>query len=85
MWRGGLGTEILGSAKSALGHKQTRHSQMVMSALRPKADIRPPDRDVCFAPKADIRACLFDHFVSNGDYARRNHEVEGFGGLEVNH
>jgi hypothetical protein len=41
--------------------------------------------DVRFGPKADIRACLFDHFVSNGDYARRNHEVEGFGGLEVNH
>jgi hypothetical protein len=26
----------------------------VMSALPPKADIRPRDQDVCFVPKADI-------------------------------
>ena len=25
-----------------------------MSALPPKADIRPRDQDVCFGPKADI-------------------------------
>jgi hypothetical protein len=38
-----------------------------MSALPPKADIRPRDQDVCFGPKADIGtnlACqLFDHLV----------------------
>jgi hypothetical protein len=56
-----------------------------MSALPPKGDMIQHGCDVRFGPKADIRACLFDHFVSNGDYARRNHEVEGFGGLEVNH
>ena len=39
-----------------------------MSALPPKADIRPRDQDVCFVPKADItalqrRMSLFDHLV----------------------
>ena len=70
---------------SLLGHKLPQRGRVAMSALPPKADIRPRNQDVCFGPQADIRACLFNHFVSNGDYARRNHEVEGFGGLEVNH
>jgi hypothetical protein len=56
-----------------------------MSALPPKADIVECDRHVRFVPIADIRACLFDHLVSNGEYARRNREVEGFGSFEVNH
>jgi len=40
--------------QSAMGQKQTRRNQMVMSALPPKADIRPRDQDVCFGPEADI-------------------------------
>jgi hypothetical protein len=28
-----------------------------MSALPPKADIRPRDQDVCFGPKADVLRC----------------------------
>jgi hypothetical protein len=39
---------------SALGQKQTWRSEMAMSALPPKADIRADDQDVCFGPKADI-------------------------------
>src|SRR5262249_28999581 len=38
---------------SALGQKQTFGSNRLMSALRPKADIRTNDQDVCFVPKAD--------------------------------
>jgi len=72
MWRGGLGTEILGSAKSALGHKQTRHSQMVMSALPPKADIRPRDRNDRFGPKADILAAVrYDGWPSSRGIAMK--------------
>jgi hypothetical protein len=39
---------------SALGQKRTWRSQITMSALPPKADIRPRDQAVCFGPKADI-------------------------------
>jgi hypothetical protein len=35
---------------SALGQKQTRRNQMVMSALPPKADIHCGDRNVRFVP-----------------------------------
>jgi hypothetical protein len=34
-----------------------------MSALPPKADIHPPDQDVCFGPKADFATSLFDYPV----------------------
>jgi hypothetical protein len=35
-----------------------------MSALPPKADIRPRDQDVCFGPKAELLVAeLFNHFV----------------------
>jgi hypothetical protein len=39
---------------SASGQKQTFRCARVMSALPPKADIRPRDQDVCFGPQADI-------------------------------
>jgi hypothetical protein len=39
---------------SALGQKQTLHSEIGMSALPPKADIAEHDRHVRFVPKADI-------------------------------
>jgi hypothetical protein len=39
---------------SALGHKRTFAVQKGMSALPPKADIRPCERHVRFVPKADI-------------------------------
>jgi hypothetical protein len=39
---------------SALRRKQTLSDKSVMSALPPKADIRPHDQDVCFGPEADI-------------------------------
>ena len=35
---------------SALGQKRTWRDQIAMSALPPKADIRPRDQDVCFGP-----------------------------------
>jgi hypothetical protein len=38
-----------------------------MSALPPKADIRPRDQDVCFGPNRDIcnaaKKALLDHLV----------------------
>src|SRR6516165_2752595 len=40
---------------SALGQKQTSEHDWIMSALPPKADMLQLDRDVRFAPKADIR------------------------------
>ena len=39
---------------SALGQKRTFQSVLLMSALPPKADIRPRDQDVRFGPQADI-------------------------------
>jgi hypothetical protein len=39
---------------SALGQKQTCGSEVTMSALPPKADIRQRDWDVRFVPIADI-------------------------------
>ena len=53
---------------SALGQKQTLEHVQSMSALPPKADIRPGNHDVRFVPKADILHCgkerrLFDHLV----------------------
>ena len=35
---------------SALGQQRTRRGQFTMSAVPPKADIRPRDQDVCFGP-----------------------------------
>jgi hypothetical protein len=52
---------------SASGQKRTRRGQIVMSALPPKADIRPRDRDVCFGPIAEV-SDLFDHFIRDGEH-----------------
>jgi hypothetical protein len=41
---------------SALGQKRTFRNVQSMSALPPKADIRPRDQDVCFGPQADLAA-----------------------------
>jgi hypothetical protein len=41
---------------SALGQKQTRRNQMVMSALPPKADIPRRNLNVRFGPIADTEA-----------------------------
>src|SRR6266566_4467656 len=43
-----------GEQMSALGHKRKWHSQIVMSALLPKADIPQRCLDVRFVPEADI-------------------------------
>ena len=50
---------------SALGQKQTRAVQNVMSALHPKADMCGAIRYVRYVPKADIG--LFDHLVGAGE------------------
>jgi hypothetical protein len=42
-----------GPLMSALGQKQTLHSEIGMSALPPKADIGGVSSDVRFVPKAD--------------------------------
>jgi hypothetical protein len=41
-------------ARPLWGQKLPRRGQRGMSALPPKADIRPRDQDVCFGPQADI-------------------------------
>src|SRR5436190_20672823 len=51
-WPAGSGRQRNG-LMSALGHKQTFGSIRLMSALPPKADIRPCDRDACFGPIPD--------------------------------
>jgi hypothetical protein len=43
---------------SALGQKRTWRDQISMSALPPKADIRPRDQNVCFGPKKDTAGYL---------------------------
>jgi hypothetical protein len=45
---------------SALGQKRTSGTEIVMSALPPKADIAEYDWDVRFVPKAEIRQALID-------------------------
>jgi hypothetical protein len=40
---------------SASGQKQTFRCARVMSALPPKADIRPRDQDVCFGPLPKVQ------------------------------
>jgi hypothetical protein len=37
---------------SATGQQRTCRAEIAMSALPPKADIRPRDQDVCFGPIA---------------------------------
>jgi hypothetical protein len=44
---------------SALGHKQTSRSQITMSAIPPKADIRLPFDDVRYGPEADINQVIY--------------------------
>jgi hypothetical protein len=39
---------------SALGQKQTSDCRVLMSALPPKADIRPRDQDVCLGHKQTL-------------------------------
>ena len=51
---------------SALGQKQTWGSELVMSALPPKADITAAQTNVRFVPKADIwTKLLIQYFASN--------------------
>jgi hypothetical protein len=49
---------------SALGQKQTSGNVGMMSALPPKADIRPRDQDICFVPKTDIELS-FEQFIGS--------------------
>ena len=48
--------------------RKSRHAQMVMSALPPKADMCSALADVCYGPIADMR--LFDHLVGRGQQLR---------------
>ena len=56
---------------SALGQKRTFSEVWVMSALPPKADIRPRDQDICFWPKSTLMQCgkprPIDHLVGARD------------------
>jgi hypothetical protein len=57
---------------SESGQTRKWHRVRVMSALPPKADIRPRDRDVCFGPKADscgAAKILFDYRIGDGENA----------------
>ena len=53
-----------------------------MSALPPKADIRPRDQDVCFGPITEVTS-LLDHLVSGHLQRQRQLEAECLGRLEV--
>jgi|SRR5262252_4239496 len=60
-----------------------------MSALPPKANIRPRNRHVRFVPKADsctaANSPLFNHLVGSHLHDERHGKTELLGGLEVNH
>ena len=55
-------------------------SQMVMSALPPKAGMCSALAHVCFGPKADIER-LFDHLVRTSLHRRRDADTKGLGSL----
>ena len=56
-----------------------------MSALPPKADIRRLGRDVRFVPQADIRCCLFDHFICEREQPSRHFKTNSLRGFEIDH
>ena len=62
---------------SALGQKRTWRDQIAMSALPPKADIRPRDQDVCFGPEADT--------VRADKESKRQFQSKSFCGLLVDY
>src|SRR5438874_7904253 len=49
---------------SASGQKRTFRCARVMSALPPKADIRPRDQDVCFGPGAYVSRLYWEDLIS---------------------
>jgi len=59
------------SPMSALGQKRTFSEVCVMSALPPKADIHCGSRNVCFVPKADIRAGFVGGLIRQGPFQPR--------------
>ena len=63
--------------------------QIVMSALPPKADIRPRDQNVCFGQKRTHAVQQFrpllDHLVGAGEQRGRDGNSERFGSLEIDH
>ena len=58
-----------------------------MSALPPKADIRPRDHDVCFGPKGDqvhrSKITLLDHLVIGDEQRLRHRDAECLGRFEI--
>jgi hypothetical protein len=59
-----------------------------MSALPPKADIRPRDQDVCFGPEADSCTAANDddystYLVSGGEQRLRECQAQCLSRLEV--
>jgi hypothetical protein len=67
---------------SALGHKRTFRSAIVMSALPPKADIRSATAQVCFGPIADI-GWLFDQLVCTSEQLTWYLEAKRLCGCEI--
>jgi hypothetical protein len=55
-------------SEGVLCQKQTWQRIFLMSALRPKADIRQGNRDVRFVPKADIPMHSFQISSTSGSY-----------------
>ena len=49
-----------------MGQKRTWRSETVMSALPPKADIRPRDQDVRFGPVAEVSVFNFVRWLCSG-------------------
>ena len=41
---------VAGDFFNSIGQQRTCRAEIAMSALPPKADIRPRDQDVCFGP-----------------------------------
>jgi hypothetical protein len=66
---------------SLMGQKATSTVRPSMSALHPQADVPRTRRNVCFVPKADISAALFDHLVGNRKQVGRHGEAKLLCGL----
>ena len=66
-----------------LSQSLARRDQISMSALPPKADIRPRDQDVRFGPNSDMPAISIPRYLLLDDDRQRERKSRALTGLRV--